>query len=56
MADERAERPGRIADVHQYESADDRIEALVRVEGLHVGDGKPAPMQALRPLRAGTPA
>ena len=40
MAGERAERPRGIAEVHQHEPADDRIEALVGLKGLHIRDGK----------------
>src|SRR4029077_20189492 len=46
MADEGAERPGGVVEIHQHESADDRIKACLRLKGIHIRDGKAAPVEA----------
>src|SRR5262249_62118046 len=53
MAAEGAARAGGVAEIPQHEPADDRIEALVRLKGIHVRDGKAAPAKAhlRRPCR-----
>src|SRR5262249_19073018 len=47
LADQRTQRPRRILEIHQHESAHDRIKALVRLERLHIRSGKAAVAQPL---------